>query len=45
VDLAVKAIAMLELCHKAAVEAAAKGQVNSADADNVGACVGGEPPT
>lgn len=40
VDLAVKAVETLELAHKAAAEAAVKGQL-AHDANNIGACLAG----
>lgn len=42
VELAVKAVEMLELAHKAAAEALIKGQPAAAEAHNIGACLAGE---
>lgn len=41
VALALRAVSMLEACSKAAAEAAAKGQVPSHAAENIGACLAG----
>lgn len=41
VELAVKAVQMLEVAHKAAAEATAKGQP-AYDANNIGACLAGQ---
>lgn len=41
VELAVKAVEMLELASKAAAEAVAKGQAHDAINTNIGACLAG----